>query len=885
MSAKKPKRPVSKKKGQKKKSITSEQITEASRPETETQTEHPDYVQPLVLTSATQELFGCRTDEDVTGEKPYKLLKKNDIIQDMKTRAAVSDFSPIKQAVLDYPEDEMLLVFDRDFTYGQGFYLVLTPEAKHSMLEPPPVVTEEVKEESEEEFEEELKSPTPKIWVSLGSEREIEEESSTEIGTRLHYKISRLRREFGAPVHFSDLSATQTKGFYTECISYQDKSFSIRKLEHNCGIQAVTNTKTSSSQTSWKYPKNMWTQYEPQELKEEEKESILQSMNLKNFLSSITSRFEVAIQQNNMMDVFVNDLCVLGEDSVYEGKVDTHLKVYQTFTELHYSKNKLISYINWHPTINGIIAVSVTENLSFEERINSSTKLLLNPPLIIFWSFSDPIHPQLLLECPDDVLCFHFCPSHTAIIAGGCMNGQVVLWDISDHVDRLQGTRSGLRTKVTNTMKIEEKQSSTPVVRYCAVSGIESGHRGPVTDVQWLPENFEVSKVGIPLENKNQLSVQIASCSTDGCVFFWDLRAPHAGAPNLTEHNAEEKALENLHEAPNTFKYLDLSWKPLFRVTFPKIDSAGEYSPLKLSLRNSVCYTTAVDQSEVPEFSALSVPSSKHLHHLDTISTKFFVGTENGELVYTDWVLQKDNETGQHSSPKPISVSQVQDTQINTLLRSPFFEDLVLSVGGWTFAIWKEGVMNAPILHSPCSKCKHMTGVWSPTRPAVFFIGKEDGSLEVWNLLEKTHEPVLNQNISSSPITCIKPRIVSSKQHFLAVSDRLGTLYILEVPWTLRQPSPNEEQNMSSYVEREVERLNYTEMRLEERAREKIATEENKNLMRSSKDLDNDQMEELEKEVQRDFDEYYTLEKLMMKNMGLVKETQDTDNEDVRSVS
>ena len=54
----------------------------------------------MVLTSATQELFGCRADEDVTGDKPYKLLRKDDIVQDMKTRAAVSDFSPVKQIVL-----------------------------------------------------------------------------------------------------------------------------------------------------------------------------------------------------------------------------------------------------------------------------------------------------------------------------------------------------------------------------------------------------------------------------------------------------------------------------------------------------------------------------------------------------------------------------------------------------------------------------------------------------------------------------------------------------------------------------------------------------------------------------------------------------------------
>lgn len=54
----------------------------------------------MVLTSVTQELFDCRADEDVTAESPYKLLQTEDIIQDIKTRAGVSDFSPVKQIVL-----------------------------------------------------------------------------------------------------------------------------------------------------------------------------------------------------------------------------------------------------------------------------------------------------------------------------------------------------------------------------------------------------------------------------------------------------------------------------------------------------------------------------------------------------------------------------------------------------------------------------------------------------------------------------------------------------------------------------------------------------------------------------------------------------------------
>ena len=40
-----------------------------------------------------------------------------------------------------------------------------------------------------------------------------------------------------------------------------------------------------------------------------------------------------------------------------------------------------------------------------------------------------------------------FSPSDPNIIAGGCQNGQLVLWDISAHADRLKQPRGGNRNK------------------------------------------------------------------------------------------------------------------------------------------------------------------------------------------------------------------------------------------------------------------------------------------------------------------------------------------------------------------------------------------------------------------------------------------------------
>lgn len=835
---------------------------------------HPDHIFPLVLTSVTQEMFGCRTDEDVTAENPYKLLKKEDMVQDLKTRAAVSDFSPVKHRVLEYPEDELLLVFDRDFTFGQSFYLVLTVEAKENILKPPiQSYDEELIDDEEDEEMMVPKTPESHPWISLGSEQEIEEESVMDTRPKLRYKIARSLRDFGAPVCFSDRSAHDG---YVECLSYQDKSFSITALERHTAIQSTHDTRDSSTQTLWKYPKNTWTQYEPREFSPEEKKHHLESENLKNFISSVMIRYELALQQNYIMDVFSDDWATLCEDdSVPMGKTEIHLKEYQSFTDLNLCREKSISQIQWHPSISGVIAVAMTERLSLEERIDNSTKLLLNPSYILFWSFSDPINPQLQLECPDDVLSFQFCPSDPNIIAAGCINGQIVLWDVSAHVEKLQDTRSDGK----NISHTANKKNKIPVVQFCALSAVENQHKAPITDIQWLPETFEVSRLGIPVENLSHQSVQIVTCAPDCCVLFWDIRAPRVVSQSLTDmkKKSEEKLLENPHGVPNTFKHLNLTWKPFIRVSLPKIDTSGEYSPIKFSLRdNSVDYPTGekpaqnAGHEEGSGLGELRVPSAKQQKPLENISTKLYVGTEDGELIYTNWKMEKDNDSGRLYSAKPTHRFILHNTVVNTVSRSPFFNDIILTVGSWSFAIFKEGLTNGPILQSACSQIMYTVGHWSLSRPAVFFIGREDGNIEVWDLLEKSHEASLTQTISAASITSIKPRSISLKQHFLAVSDHCGVLHILQIPWTLRRSSTNERATVRKYFEMEEERLNYIEKRQIRHEKEKKEMDAEEERKRKETVKPPKQEEEINAEGQREYEEYVDLEKIILKNINLL---------------
>ncbi|KAM8790421.1 dynein axonemal intermediate chain 3 isoform 1-T1 [Rhynchonycteris naso] len=856
-------------------------VTEEDEPVNMESMGHPE-IYPLVLTSKTQEIFNCRIDEDMTDEQPYKLIKIQDILADFYHRAAVSDFYPIKKLIQEYPGDEILLVYDKDFKYGLNFYVIGTEEGKENYLNPPEVPEEqEEHKDFKEHVPEEIyfyKPPVSKPWVSLGSEKEIEDESVKESIKQITHMISRKRSEFGAPIKFSDQNASSVKDAYIECTTYPDKNFVIKQLEKDVGMQVVPQVKDTNTQTKWTYPRNATTQYHPREFLEEEKEILGQSNTLAGFLNNVSISVEIALQQNEIMNTFTNDWkCLAEEESTFGDKTDTHLKEHQSFTHLHNLMEKTVTCVSWHPDIYGLIAVSVAVRLSFEERVQFSGKLLLQPSLILFWSFSDPIHPQLMLESPEDIFCFKFCPSDPNIIAGGCINGQIVLWDITAHADRIEnikvdGSRSKKPTLKPMFLLEPDDNKEAKYIRHCAVSSIEHGHRKVITDIHWLSDTFEMNRMGSVFENRSRICCQLVTCSADCTICFWDIRPLKAAAPQSTEKKKEE-SIEIPVDAPPTFLHLDLSWKPLSKLRLSKGETSLDHCPTKISLNEDhLSYKTQdkVEKSgEINPYRNLESGLANILKPIEDFCPRFFVGTEEGEVIYTDWKTERDPETGRLMSKKPLSLYTIHDGAVHTIQRSPFYKDIVLTIGGWNVAIWKEGVKSGPLLQSSCAPKRYTAGHWSLTRPGVFYIGREDGYIDIWDLLEKTHEPAQSQNICITTITYIEPWAFSAKQQFIAVADYYGTLHILEIPWTLSHPSANEVSSISFYFDREVKHLEYVEQRKQIREQEKkeMELEMEKKKIRTYKKT----KEQTEAELKMDYESYLELEKSVLINLGIIK--------------
>ncbi|KAF5836394.1 hypothetical protein DUNSADRAFT_5963 [Dunaliella salina] len=232
----------------------------------------------------------------------------------------------------------------------------------------------------------------------------------------------------------------------------------------------------------------------------------------------------------------------------------------------------------------------------------------------------------------------------------------------------------------------------------------------------------------------------------------------------------------------------------------------------------------------------------------------FFVGSADGELAYAEFVRPEGEENPEYTK----SCVQAHVAPIMALERSPFFDDIILTVGDWSFQIWREGhtsplftsgygaemytcgffrsdvpehnklspewsscipeqtcdclqcrcvtmrsqcnhnrlssvVAFDPFLSFPIT-CKHTSasraatmqlkkmqqrhaakGCWSPSRPAVIYLTDQAGNLEVWDMLDRSHEP-------SIKVWC-NECVLSSHQarSNLEVWDMLDRLH---EPWT-----------------------------------------------------------------------------------------------------
>ena len=227
------------------------------------------------------------------------------------------------------------------------------------------------------------------------------------------------------------------------------------------------------------------------------------------------------------------------------------------------------------------------------------------------------------------------------------------------------------------------------------LSNIDKSHKACVADVKFIPGTVKVDRKN-PNEGKSYHFVSIAE---DGIVNIWDTR------------NIEINELKR-QRGKST------GWVPYLQITLPR-NEGGE-----LGL-------------------------SRILFQKDQTTPTFWAASDEGELVLVDWSIRPVQTGGDDGHARAAEyVQRCYETERNSrpvlaLERSPFFDDLLLTVHDFHFAIWKTSLMDReePIFRSANARTSQNTcGAFSPTRPGVIFITKNNG-IDVWDFYDQSNKP------------------------------------------------------------------------------------------------------------------------------------------------
>jgi len=243
-------------------------------------------------------------------------------------------------------------------------------------------------------------------------------------------------------------------------------------------------------------------------------------------------------------------------------------------------------------------------------------------------------------------------------------------------------------------------------------------------------------------------------------------------------------------------------------------------------------------------------------------STAFAGSSDEGELFLVDLSLKAEDSSSQSAMVTKIWQYERSYRPTVALDRSPFFEDIILTVHDFHFSIWKNDI-DVPIFSSCLLKNAQFTcGAFSLYRPGIIIVGRNDGGIDIWDFLDQSHRSTLQYNVVTFGISFI--RFHDAMHAFLGVGDDNGTLHILELPYTLWKKIGNEEQTMKEFWDREVARVEYFKKRFEIRDEMAIAEKEakEKDLAKKEKEKEKegekkeDDDETLEKEYQKFCEEY-----------------------------
>jgi hypothetical protein len=659
----------------------------------------PPGIFPIFIRGVTCEKYGFKTGEGVNDLVEYKFLRKDDLMKEIQGLGVMSDFEPAKKHIEGYVTEEILFVVDREQKYGETFLICYTDAAKEEymrgIMEAQEALREQLMAQMQAEEEKraaefarqnvvyEDKPVTPRPWVRDNSiETENEIALATPPVTRELYSIevTRPKRMVRQKYNFTDKMAEA--GGVAEFKGYKDPNFRAVR-EADIGIQVAPTCAEAGAQTTWFRSVNKAIQYEAASVGTDPLEGDgVDTLLL--FLEKATVQIEHALQQNESVDIFNETFRLLGDDDGTGGaQAENELRELKNFADPTYSKFKALAAIDWMPKVNSMVAVSAVRNISFDQRIPIIGQT--HTSYILLWDFRLLVKPLILMQSHHEIFTFRFNRVEPNLVAGGCITGQVVLWETSSAIAAAQHRNNrGSSTASLGALDPEEEELLSQPVAPKYVSHVDHSHKRCVSDLYWLPPNTQINYKGqlVGEEHLDGKSYQFVTIAGDGMIMVWDIRWEQIFNDEL-RHVARPKHVPTEKSNNKESGGVKPLWAPIFKAHLKRLEGVGELSLCKLS-------PTAPVQFGAPVLGRAS-------HFAGDSRSQFIIATEEGDVIFTDLSARKEaghanreedeDEEVEFSCVKWITMDHPRPSV--SMQESPFFPQIVLSISDWNFHIWK----------------------------------------------------------------------------------------------------------------------------------------------------------------------------------------------------
>ncbi|GBF96614.1 hypothetical protein Rsub_09360 [Raphidocelis subcapitata] len=824
---------------------------------------------------------------------PTVSLPREKILADIQLAGAISDFHPIRDAVKAADYEPLVARRVEDDAYGDGsnWEIACTRAAADAWLEADTAAAQAAAAAAAAAAAESAAAAAaprakrrrpPRPWVDQGSEAELAAAAAPPPGPPARLLLERPLRDFRAraaapPPQLDEPPAADLWGSVGGSGGDGDGCGGdegaaepapapapaaapagaagpapLRRARREAAAQAVPELSHRAVQASAgarAVPAS--TQCAPRDLGPAEKQAALAAPALESCLDALRNRCEEALLQNAVAGPPGDDLAALRDDDAAGGADGAPaaagaaaqgggggggpaggLVELQSATDLEYSRNKVVSWLQWLPNRRGVVAAAVTDPASFEERLGGAGRL--RDAHVLIWNFRDPIRPEAVLECPHEVTCFQPNP----------LAPNIVIWDLSDEAERIAARSRPAPRSGAGDGGGEDGGGSggggggagggtgggggePPVVRL--MSSLEASHSAAVSDIHWLP-GVELDRAGrafparagsaggggggaaaLSTARSGALGTAaaaaaaalqasavprecafLATLAPDGGLLFWDARADRLRGRGARRGDDA-----------------DAPWRPVHAVHLLNaqgVDFAG----------TRLC-----------------------LDYSDLLAGSFLAGAADGQLLGGCFVGTPGSENPEYTRfcHAPHAGAVV------ALARSPLVPGLVVSVADWRFLLWRDGGGGGG--SSGGGGGGGGGGTPLPTRPALLFLGDASGCLHVWDLLDRTHEPALRLGACGAAITslaaggapppsapalaalagagqaggggggaaaaaaagAVAAAAAAAHHQLLAVGDATGTVRLLALPRTLRRPMHGEARLMGEFLRREEARV------------------------------------------------------------------------------